>query len=95
MPLNEFWYGDVRLLMAYKQSYIRNKSYTAWLQGMYDMEAFGIVLANAFAKKGTPTRKYPEWVDPVEKLNKIQTKKENYQLLHHKQEMWFYNMMQS
>ena len=61
MPLNEFWYGDIRLLAAYKKAYLSNTSYKAWLQGRYNFEAYSIVLKNAFAKKGTSSIDYPEW----------------------------------
>ena len=93
MPLNEFWYGDIRLLAAYKKAYLSNTSYKAWLQGRYNFEAYSIVLKNAFAKKGTSSIDYPEWKDPIEKLKKLNTKHENNEVTHHKQQMWFYDMI--
>jgi hypothetical protein len=93
MPLNEFWYGDVRLLLAYKKSYLRDTSYKAWLQGRYDYEAYSIALSNAFAKKGTTPIKFPDWADPVEKLEKMYIKQESYEVQHHKQQMWFFDMI--
>lgn len=95
MPLKEFWYADPRLLISYKKEYLRNTSYNAWLQGRYNFEAYSIVLRNAFAKKGTTPVDYPDWKDPVEKLEKLYTKKEKYEIVQHRQEMWFYNMLQS
>ena len=93
--MSEFWYGDVRLLVAYKNAYLRNVSYIAWLQGSYSFEAHSLSLSNAFAKKGSTPKQYPEWKDPVEKLRKLYTKKENYEVAHHRQQMWFYDMLQS
>ena len=52
-------------------------------------------MVNAFAKKGTPPAEYPKWQDPVENLEKLKFKNEKYEIVQHKQEMWFYNMLQS
>lgn len=78
-----------------QKAYIRDKSYTAWLYGQYNATAYGIVMVNAFAKKGTPPAEYPKWQDPVENLEKLKFKNEKYEIVQHKQEMWFYNMLQS
>jgi hypothetical protein len=94
MTLKEFWYADPRLLISYKYKYIRDTSYKAWLDGSNSFAAFGLAMANAFAKKGTPSRKFPDWSDPVEKIRKLH-KKEKYEIVQHRQEMWFYNMLQS
>lgn len=77
MPLDEFWHGDMRLLSAYQKAHIRNQSYTAWLQGQYNYAAYGVVMANAFAKKGAKKEEYPSWVDPTEKLFKPKITREN------------------
>lgn len=95
MPLKQFWYADTRLLLAYKKTYLSDISYKAWLQGVHSFEAHSLSLANAFAKKGVAAKPYPEWKDPVEKLRKLHTKKENYEVAHHRQQMWFYDMLQS
>ena len=94
MPLKQFWYADTRLLISYKKEYLRNTSYNSWINGRYSLEAFAIAMSNAFAKKGTMPIPYPDWKDPIERLEKI-NKKEKYEVLQHKQEMWFYNMLQS
>lgn len=93
MTYNEFWYGDPRLLSVCQKSYMRDKSYGAWLQGKYDCVAYSIAMSNAFAKKGTPSTPYPDWQDPIEKFEKIHNKKENYEVEHRNQQMWFYNMI--
>lgn len=77
MPLNEFWYGDMRLLGVYQKAYMRNVSYTAWLNGQYNHVAYGIVMSNAFAKKGQKAVEYPPWKDPFEKFDKPKITKEN------------------
>lgn len=64
MTPTQFWYGDPRLLGVYQKAFIRNQSYNAWLQGQYNAVAYNIVMANAFAKKGTKPKEYPKWKDP-------------------------------
>lgn len=61
----------------YQKAYMRGLSYNAWLQGQYTQVAFGIVMANAFAKKGAQKAEYPEWVDPIEKFKKPKVTSEN------------------
>ncbi len=68
MPLHEFWHGDMRLLECYQKAYLRNVSYTGWLNGKYNYLAFSTVMANAFANKGTSPKNYIDWQDPIEKL---------------------------
>lgn len=70
MPLHEFWHGDMRLLEVYRKAYMRNVSYSAWQQGAYVNAALSVSLSNAFAKKGAKKAEYPQWEDPVEKIEK-------------------------
>lgn len=72
----QFWHGDVRLLSIYQKAYIRNQSYTAWWQGQYSCVAFGIVLENAFKKKGAKAESYPEYKDAFEKFERKKLTKE-------------------
>ena len=75
MPLNEFWHGDVRLLDAYQKAYMRDKSYTAWLNGVYIFEADSKVSANANRTKRTDkVEQYGDWKDPIPKKKKTITK---------------------
>lgn len=62
-------------------------SYTTWLQGQYNCVAFNTVLGNAFAKKGTKPKDYPQWKDPIEKLNKPKLTKENLEYEFRKQQI--------
>jgi hypothetical protein len=97
MPLNEFWYGDIRLLGVYQKAYIRNISYTAWANGKFNSAAFGIVLSNAFAKKGTTPAEYPDWNDPIPTMPQEIITKENaetkFRELQASQNLWLHNMI--
>lgn len=95
MPIDEFWHGDMRLLEVYQKAYMRDISYKAWLQGQYNSVAYGIVMANAFAKKGQKKAEYPQWVDPMEKYDKPKITKENLEYEFRKQQAeqndWLFN----
>ena len=87
MTDEQFWFGDVRLLEVYQKAYLRETSYTAWLNGQYNAVALNIVLGNAFAKKGTKAKEYPQWNDPVERINKPKLTKENLEFEFRKQQV--------
>ena len=97
MPLKEFWYGDLRLLGVYQKAYLRDKSYTAWLNGQYSAVAYNIVMANAFAKKGTQPKEYPMWKDPFLEHRKEIITNENleqkFREVQVNQNLWLHNMM--
>ena len=78
MSLEEFWHGDPRLLRAYQISYIRDKSYTAWINGVYIFEANSKSLANSNrTKKSDKIEQYNDWKDPVETKTKADINREN------------------
>ena len=77
MPVQEFWHGDMRLFGAYQKAYLRDKSFTAWINGQYNFTAKELSLANAFAKKGAKRNEYPKWKDPFEKEVKETITSEN------------------
>ena len=77
MTVDEFWHGDMRLLDAYQKSYYRKISYEKWLEGQYNLVAFGVTLSNAFAKKGSPPARYPQWKDPMEKYTRPRITEDN------------------
>ena len=61
MTYDQYWFGDPWQMRAYKESYmLRNKreNEMAWVQGIYFTNALGVVISNAFSKKGTPPKKY-------------------------------------
>lgn len=82
MPLNEFWYGDMRLLQVYQKAYMRNVSYTAWCNGNYAMVAYSLALSNAFAKKGERMKEFPKWKDPMEQLDRPTITEDNIEEQH-------------
>ena len=95
MPLDEFWHGDMRLLSVYQKAYMRNKTYSAWVNGQYDYAAFSVAMANAFAKKGQSKVEYPKYDDPVEKYEKPKRKNFNAEYEFRKQQAeqqaWLFN----
>lgn len=58
----------MRLLEVYQKAYFTNASFVAWQQGYYNNVAYSIVMSNAFAKKGSKPKEYPEWENPMDKL---------------------------
>lgn len=96
MTPSDFWYGDTRLLGVYQKAFIRNQSYNAWLQGQYNATAFGIVLANAFAKKGAKPAEYPKWKDPIPQPTTTNEQQEQkFRKSQIQQNMWLHNMINS
>jgi hypothetical protein len=78
MPLDEFWHGDIRLLGAYQKAYMRDKSYTAWINGAYVFEASSKAVANGNrTRKSDPIESYSTWKDPIEKTKKTTITHEN------------------
>ena len=77
MPLDEFWYGDMRLLSAYQKAFIKNQSYNAWLQRLYNSEAGYVAVRNNLATKKTEQIKYGDYVDSMAKFEKPKITKEN------------------
>ena len=65
MSYEEFWHGRFELTKAYREAYKLKqeiKDYDFWKQGLYFYEALIDVspILQAFAKKGTKPRPYPE-----------------------------------
>lgn len=75
MTVEQFWFDDPQLLKVYYKKYIRNLSYTAWLNGYYNYIAQGVVMERAFSKNSKA--KYPDWQDPFINENKPKLTKEN------------------
>jgi hypothetical protein len=63
MSYEQYWEQSPYLTVAYRKAY-RIKRETeneqAWLQGLYVFDAFAVVLANVFSKRGTKKQKYIE-----------------------------------
>lgn len=63
VPEKEYWHGDPTHLKYYVKAHeFKNeqRNEELWLQGLYIHNAVGVVLSNAFAKKGTTPEKYME-----------------------------------
>jgi hypothetical protein len=97
MPLDEFWHGDLRLLEAYQKAYMRDKSYTAWLNGARIFEANSKVSVNANrTKKTDKVEQYDDWKDPVPKKKKIITDENievNFRKEQFDQNSWLHDML--
>ena len=63
MSYEQYWEQSPYLTVAYRKAY-RSKRETeneqAWLQGLYVFDAFAVVLANVFSKRGAKKQKYIE-----------------------------------
>lgn len=58
---DEYWNGNPNLAKAYRQAYnisLERRNQELWLQGLYIMDAFAVVLGNAFGGKGRKKQKY-------------------------------------
>lgn len=63
MSYEQYWEQSPYLTVAYRKAYrIRRETENeqAWLQGLYVFDAFAVVLANVFSKRGTKKQKYIE-----------------------------------
>lgn len=81
MSYADYWEGDNSLPGFFIQAYnkrrkreMEEQNLIAWLNGKYNMQAFGIALSNAFAKKGSPRAEYPD--KPFEIFPREKTEKE-------------------
>lgn len=84
MSYEQFWDGDPHLAVAYRKANklkreIANEQ--AWLQGLYIYDAFGVVLANAFSKRGSKKYEYvakPIDIFPLTEAEKKRREQEEY-----------------
>ena len=66
------------LLEIYQKAYLRNLTYSAWVQGNYIMFAVEKGAKNALAtKKSDIDRTWIDYVDPIKKFNKPTITKDN------------------
>lgn len=74
VSFDTFWDGDPCQLKYYVSTYRLKKKMQnelLWLQGMYNYDAFGTVLSNAFRSKGSKAANYTEKpYDVVEKTDR-------------------------
>ncbi len=63
VPAPTYWDGCTEDLPIYARAHelkVEARNQELWLQGLYNYEAFSVVLANGFGKKGGKKEKYPE-----------------------------------
>ena len=63
MTWDQYWHGDPWMVVSYAEAHklaIEQRNQELWLQGLYNHDAFAVVLSNAFAAKGTVPKKYLE-----------------------------------
>mgnify|MGYP000142160014 FL=1 len=67
MSYTDYWEGENCLPSFFIQAYnkrrkreMEEQNFSAWLNGLYCMNAFGVALSNAFAKQGSPQAEYPD-----------------------------------
>lgn len=81
MSYADYWEGENCLPGFYLRAYqkrrkreIEEKNYAAWLAGFYNMNAFGVVLSNAFSGKDSSPAEYFD--KPIEIFPKEKTAEE-------------------
>ena len=63
MSYEQYWDESPYLVVAYRKAYrLRRETENeqAWLQGLYVFDAFAVVMANVFAKRGSKRQEYLE-----------------------------------
>lgn len=73
MTMAEYWDASPRLVQYYREAHkyrVQMRNQELWLQGLYNYNAFGTVLANAFGKKGGTKHQYLD--KPIELFGKTE-----------------------
>lgn len=84
MTYEQYWEDSPYLVVAYRKAYKlqrEKENEEAWIQGLYIYDAFAVVLANAFSKRGSRTQNYldrPLDIFPLTEKQKRQREKEEY-----------------
>jgi len=63
MTYEQYWDGPPSIAVAYRKAYRLKReaeNEQAWLQGLYNYDAFAVTLANAFRSKGAKRQNYFE-----------------------------------
>lgn len=81
MSYTDYWEGENSLPSFFIQAYnkrrkreMEEQNFNAWLNGLYNAQAFSVVLSNAFAKQGSPRAEYPD--KPMEIFQREMTEQE-------------------
>ena len=89
MTNEEFWYEQPRLAKAFREAQkLRNDKLNQqlWLQGLYNYDAFSVVVSNAFGKQGAKKPTYLK--EPLELHPHKQTPEEIRQQLVNELNSW-------
>lgn len=84
MSYEQFWDEPPQIATAYRKAYkLRREAENeqAWLQGLYNYDAFAVVLANAFRSKGAKRQTYMEKpidIFPLTEAEKQRREREEY-----------------
>lgn len=84
MSYDQYWDGPPQIATAYRKAYRLKReaeNEQAWLQGLYNYDAFAVTLANAFRSKGAKRQNYfekPIDILPLTEAEKQRREKEEY-----------------
>lgn len=84
MTYEQFWDGDPVIAVAYRKAYRLKREVAneeAWLQGLYNYDAFAVTLANAFRSKGGKRQQYfekPIDIFPMTEAKKRELERQEY-----------------
>lgn len=85
MSYEQYWDEPPILAVAYREAFRLKRELDnemAWLQGLYIYDAFAVVLANVFAKRGSRKQNYVEKpidIFPLTKAEKKRREQEEYE----------------
>lgn len=77
VPAPVYWDGYTEDLPIYARAHelkIEQRNQELWLQGLYNYEAFAVVLANSLGKKGGKKEKYPDEPHRITPLSEAEKK---------------------
>lgn len=67
MSYKDYWEGDNRAPVFLIKSHnerrrreMEDENFKAWLNGLYNMQGYAVVIANAFSKRGSDPAEYPD-----------------------------------
>lgn len=84
MSYEQYWDGPPQIATAYRKAYRLKReaeNEQAWLQGLYNYDAFAVTLANAFRSKGAKRQNYlekPIDIFPLTEAEKQRREREEY-----------------
>lgn len=79
MTYEQYWYGDPWIAKAYREAHLLKRKMhneDMWLQGMYNYNGFGAVIATAFGKRKQEYPRKPFDVFPKTEIEKREEARE-------------------